>query len=929
MWIYGPVGCGKSTIAQAVAEVFARRKRLIASFFFRGSRDRCTTKRFAFAVAAQLVAVIPATAPFMEHALRTHPDLFTTHSLSSQFEHLIYGPLKAFVKRNPLKHSLLRGAYLIVLDGLDKCSDREEVAAFIEHMLEFFQSNPRFPLRFLLTSRAEDHLRSRLLSNQVHVLNLVNHTTLEDIASVVDATFALASKHDRNVRTYGSWPSPQDRQELVEHSGGSLMFMSTILKFILEPVMDGLSPMERLQLVLNVNSGLDGLYTQTLTRSEHLPHFSDIITAIATFDEPPTIADLGAFLGISTFEVVRFLVKLPSILQVPADDHTPITLCHSSVRDFLQDESRSQRFHISQDSKDCLYKRLFTRSENDPALRLLTAMPLLLDTLSITELKSLLDIRDIVIPQHFEKFAVITHDPIGLRSVNPVLRPAFEKFVRRESRTFIQTQQLLAHSCFQAIANPQPYGSNELRYAQTHAMDHWNTFMEAVTRNLFQPTFREAVSNLRQLFSPRPMVDTFLTLLLTLEGDTAAADAGVSLGSLLEPLSRRMGVHWDPLVAEIMESFVRHNGGSLKDIEASLADEMGDMEYDDLEHVAVAHFALLSVREGRIGAVDIDTPFGDIDTPSGRSHKGNLETLIGCAQGSPIFISNFTRFIMELRDIGSQDPLPPVHTTIRDALAFTIPLDGLYTRLLSLTQHPDPRLSTLISAIALLKMRFTIFQLAHFLDVSMVDVRSVLGKLRGVVHLPSDDCTEIVLPGRFLAFLRDQSRAGRFYARPSLHHELAGRCLRVWFEWNTELEELASVRDYCQMHWFKHWEEAQVHVPTSHGTEGIAAIVRLLSDVCSPGAVEVALRTQLDNGDGFLAIVQTLSMSNGSLDRLEPRIETLGCRRDVSEVGRRELLLCARVLLAFQRHYHVLGFALTEADLVDGPIARALSLCAE
>ncbi|KAJ3521719.1 hypothetical protein NMY22_g12194 [Coprinellus aureogranulatus] len=37
MWIYGYVGCGKSSIAQAISEVYSRKNRLIASFFFFGA----------------------------------------------------------------------------------------------------------------------------------------------------------------------------------------------------------------------------------------------------------------------------------------------------------------------------------------------------------------------------------------------------------------------------------------------------------------------------------------------------------------------------------------------------------------------------------------------------------------------------------------------------------------------------------------------------------------------------------------------------------------------------------------------------------------------------------------------------------------------------------------------------------------------------
>ncbi|KAF5331908.1 hypothetical protein D9611_008894 [Ephemerocybe angulata] len=67
MWLYGYVGCGKSAIAQNIAEHYARKKRLAASFFFfRGSGDRSRTVRFAATVANQVAGAIPAASQFIE-----------------------------------------------------------------------------------------------------------------------------------------------------------------------------------------------------------------------------------------------------------------------------------------------------------------------------------------------------------------------------------------------------------------------------------------------------------------------------------------------------------------------------------------------------------------------------------------------------------------------------------------------------------------------------------------------------------------------------------------------------------------------------------------------------------------------------------------------------------------------------------------------
>lgn len=347
MWLYGYVGCGKSAIAQVVAEAFARKKRLAASFFFfRGSGHRSTTTKFAATIASQIAAAIPSTAPFIEASLKAHAGLLSpSTSLSVQFQRLVYEPIQA-VKWELMRLNLRKGPLLIVLDGLDECEDRDEIASFIDHMLDFFKKDPRIPLRFLVTSRVEEHIRTHLKDRRnVQLVNLVDHTSASDIAAAFRALFALAAAHDRTIESYGEWPAESDLQQLIEHTGCSFIFMATIAKFILGPSDDGLTPIHRLPMALDINPGLDGLYSQTLARAEHLPHFQRIVNTIVLAAEPVSIIELADLLNIQTFEVVHVLVNLHAILQVPGDNHTPVTLCHSSLHDFLTDQKRSGRFH--------------------------------------------------------------------------------------------------------------------------------------------------------------------------------------------------------------------------------------------------------------------------------------------------------------------------------------------------------------------------------------------------------------------------------------------------------------------------------------------------------------------------------------------------------------------------------------------------------
>jgi hypothetical protein len=102
--------------------------------------------------------------------------------------------------------------------------------------------------------------------------------------------------------------------------------------------------MERLPLTLKIN-GLDSLYAQTLARSQHLPYFREIISTIALLIYPLSIAGLADLLGIEGFKVIHVLLNLQAIVHVPGtDEGDNVTVCHTSLRDFLTEESRSGEF---------------------------------------------------------------------------------------------------------------------------------------------------------------------------------------------------------------------------------------------------------------------------------------------------------------------------------------------------------------------------------------------------------------------------------------------------------------------------------------------------------------------------------------------------------------------------------------------------------
>ncbi|KAJ2925972.1 hypothetical protein H1R20_g11119, partial [Candolleomyces eurysporus] len=355
-WMHGYVGSGKSSISQEVCDTSDREDRPVVSFFFfRNAGDRSKIWRLATTLASQMAAVIPQTEPFIREAVQANRALLAPNeggvSLRTRMQRLVYAPFKAVAQLKKRGRALTKGPFLIVLDGLDECDNKDEVQELIDGMLMFFNENPLIPLRVFITSRVEEHIKSRLDVPAVMLDNLVDHCSDDDIVTFLQILFEDGCRRNSVVRAYvrrhGQWPTRSDKRKLVQHIGGSFIFASAVFKFIMATNAEGShapTPMDRLPLALKMNPGLDGLYTQTLSRSMHLPHFSNIISTIALLQEPLPISGIAELLGIETYEVVNVLVNLQAIIQVPGTDDIPVTLCHTSLRDFLTTQSRSGDF---------------------------------------------------------------------------------------------------------------------------------------------------------------------------------------------------------------------------------------------------------------------------------------------------------------------------------------------------------------------------------------------------------------------------------------------------------------------------------------------------------------------------------------------------------------------------------------------------------
>ncbi|CZR64901.1 related to vegetatible incompatibility protein HET-E-1 [Phialocephala subalpina] len=128
-WLNGIAGTSKSIISRTVAQNFAGKGELGASFFFkRGKGDRGHAGLFIITIATQLVQKLSSLAPHVRNAIEAD-HMISRKALKQQFETLVLQPLGK-IRIEPQKFSRI----VIMINALNEC-DREKDVRIIIRLL--------------------------------------------------------------------------------------------------------------------------------------------------------------------------------------------------------------------------------------------------------------------------------------------------------------------------------------------------------------------------------------------------------------------------------------------------------------------------------------------------------------------------------------------------------------------------------------------------------------------------------------------------------------------------------------------------------------------------------------------------------------------------------------------------------------------------
>lgn len=360
LWLLGPVGVGKSAVAQTIAEQCKTTGLLGAAFFFSRLITNCSDHRGMIpTLAYQLAVQHSGYKQVITRRLADDPALLDKN-LRTQFRELVVEPFKTLTAQG---RSHRQQPLLIVIDGLDECKDIENQ----RELIHLINDHPQVPLLWMICSRPEWHLK-RMLSNADFPINcLREELSVDDAGSRRDVRLVLHDGFADIRRRFSDslddkWPSSADLQRLAEVASGFFILISTLFKHVGEEYNNPRMQLETFIQFINTGPAptlgnplhaLDILYNQILSCIPQpiLPTTKRILGfCIVYADNGLSASNISNFLGLNRDAFYSSLRGLHSVLRIPDPPHATvngISFYHNSFAEFLQNSTRSGAFALN------------------------------------------------------------------------------------------------------------------------------------------------------------------------------------------------------------------------------------------------------------------------------------------------------------------------------------------------------------------------------------------------------------------------------------------------------------------------------------------------------------------------------------------------------------------------------------------------------
>jgi len=357
-WLVGMMGTGKSAIAQTVCLRVRAHSRIVlgGSFFCSRSAGSITQRdvRYVVPTLAQLLA--RQSSKFSEALvaeLAQDPDILHKQ-VTAQVKQLIYKPLLALRDSNvPI---------VFVIDALDECGDQATgtgalkeaeshhiVSEMLEALVDFSRSPVQLPVKFLVTSRPETHIRDTPVSDLTFSAVLHLHT-VNKAQVTADIRLYISTRLSSNQKLRARF-TDDDAEMLALLCDGLFIIATTALQYTFGAGNDGAA--SRFRTLLNSAqdclssesaTSLDRMYHLILvdavkigsTKTDELRETLQLLATLLASRMALSIAALADLLAVDKDDVRARLSRLHAVVHVPDDDDDPsLRTLHASFGDYL------------------------------------------------------------------------------------------------------------------------------------------------------------------------------------------------------------------------------------------------------------------------------------------------------------------------------------------------------------------------------------------------------------------------------------------------------------------------------------------------------------------------------------------------------------------------------------------------------------------
>ncbi|KAF5326812.1 hypothetical protein D9619_005124 [Psilocybe cf. subviscida] len=352
MWMHGPVGIGKSAIAQTIAHQAAERGKLSSAFFFFRSDDtRNSARNLVPTLAYEMTQQMPHTRDPVCQTIGANPLLFSS-PLDSQISNALLRPLSVPFEPSP------RRRMLVIIDGLDECLDTEMQQAIIRSFIQRFLrvAEEAIPHKILFVSRPESHIASAVsgadISPHVKYLALESWDTKYDIQAYLRAKLdEIKETHPLKHNLPDVWPDNHSFWNLQARSFGSFAYASVTIRYLAS---HNNNPERALQDLLSLRpnraavafADLDALYRHILLSLDAEMRFIlRKVLCLFLYSSRDELDALAARLPEDKSMVELVLLRVSSLIKL-SDSPQEISFHHTSFEEFLCDEERSGDLYV-------------------------------------------------------------------------------------------------------------------------------------------------------------------------------------------------------------------------------------------------------------------------------------------------------------------------------------------------------------------------------------------------------------------------------------------------------------------------------------------------------------------------------------------------------------------------------------------------------